>query len=86
MTAVEVKSDTELQLELELWTARAESLQNANAALNAQAQLLKQRSGEVQENLKRVQHEIQCRKPGGAIVQPQGGGGPGEGDGTGGGP
>lgn len=51
-------SKREVELELEVWQARTESVQNGLAALNAQAQLLQTKSAECAQNTERLQREL----------------------------
>lgn len=82
MTEATQPTKRELELELEVWTARLEGVQNGVTALNAQAQVLQQRGKECQDRIAYFRDRL-AAWPG---AQPDGGGGPGEETGGGSGP
>jgi hypothetical protein len=62
MTDTTEKSTRELELEVQLWQARGSSVQNAVNSLNAQAELLKRESAEVNAGLAAATAALEERK------------------------
>jgi hypothetical protein len=82
MTATTQPTKRELELELEVWQARLESVQNGVVAINAQAAALQARGKECQSHIERLRPLVTPLP----TPVPDGGGGPGEETGGGTGP
>jgi hypothetical protein len=80
MTATTQPTKRELELELEVWMARLESVQNGVVAINSQAAALQARGKECQAHIERLRPLVT------PTPVPEGGGGPGEETGGGTGP